>query len=930
MALGKYLIPLLLLSQLFAGDATSAEPKPLNTHIDQAIAETRLADRQQVCSDHEFVRRIYLDLVGRSPNKTEVDQFVSSDSTDRRAELIDALLESPEFIKHFATVLDVMLMERRAGKRIPQAEWIAFLEKALTERWSYDRIVQTIIASDGSGNDRAAAKFILDREVEPNALTRDISRIFLGRDLQCAQCHDHPNITDYEQSEYYQLQAFLTRSYLFEGSADKKPYIGEKAEGESEYQSVFTEDPIARAIPGLLGDLTLDAEPRFDGEQAYAVAPSKTIAGQPKFSRRTELARILTSRNNDQFARNAANRLWAYMMGRGVVHPVDFDHSENPPSDPYLLEVLTDGLQHHEFGIRAFVAEIARSNAYQTSIEIPAESHSDIPKLTARKAEVEQRLAEVKSTLKAATARLKPFQQELAKRRKQLADVDDEITAKNTERENSLKNVAELEKATADLKKKLATAEQKLAEETKKLGEEQKESPVLQKLKTTVDAAKKAVDENASAITSTKTTTAKLLQQIAALKSRRVGLADSVAEARGALIVARQFTQAERPISHFQQHVSYLASAETVALHDQDVTQLVKQLDDGRRVLKDRIATRDQAKATLDDALSTESKLQKLLAERNQAVSDKRKQHADRQSKLTELAAAIQQSQRLAESLEDSQLTDLLASTAKRRNGLQSELTQFESQIDEAQREAEQVKRDLEAATNMKQQAEQALASGNASIAQQESQLASLNEKKAAAEIQKDLSTDQWIALQERRFNIRQLKPLSPEQLAGATISALGLDTLYRSYAESDWKKKNKDVELDPQNSKHQTEVASFFDKRIKQVRDTFISMYAAPAGAPQDVFSSTADQALFLANDGRVQSWLSPANGTLVKRLTDTATNDDLAQHMYLSIHCRPPTESEIHAVAAHLKPREKDRTKAIQEMVWGLISSVEFRFNH
>ena len=97
-----------------------------------------------------------------------------------------AISNAPEFVEYFAGVLDIMLMERRPGKRIPQADWIAFLENALEEEWPYDRIVRTIVAADGQGGDRGASKFVLDREVERNALTRDISRIFLGRDLQCA------------------------------------------------------------------------------------------------------------------------------------------------------------------------------------------------------------------------------------------------------------------------------------------------------------------------------------------------------------------------------------------------------------------------------------------------------------------------------------------------------------------------------------------------------------------------------------------------------------------------------------------------------------------------------------------------------------------------------------------------------------------------
>ena len=212
----------------------------------------------------------------------------------------------------------------------------------------------------------------------------------------------------------------------------------------------------------------------------------------------------------------------------------------------------------------------------------------------------------------------------------------------------------------------------------------------------------------------------------------------------------------------------------------------------------------------------------------------------------------------------------------------------------------------------------------------QEAQIAELQEQKRSAEVELQLLDDEWIETQERRLIMRRLKPLSPEQIAGATISALRLDQLYRSSAESDWKKSNKDVELNREDPQHQSQLKAFFDKRVAQVRDTFISLYAAPAGAPQDVFSATADQALFLANDSRVQSWLTPAEGTLVKHLIDLESVDEITRSMFLGILCRPPTDNEINASKNHLATRNDDRSKAIQEMVWGLISSAEFRFNH
>ena len=947
MELGKITILLLLATQIAFGDLSAEDPNPpaeianspvqesanaLHLKINRVVAETSLPEsKSEQCNDYEFIRRVYLDLVGRSPNIEEVTAFIKLQSENRRSELIDTLLQSSEFVDHFASVLDIMLMERRAGKRIAQTDWIAFLKKTLREEWAFDQIVQTVVAANGRGIDRAAAKFILDRDVEPNALTRDIARIFLGRDLQCAQCHDHPNIVDYYQSEYYELHAFLTRSYLFEDPADKKtPYVGEKAVGESEYQSVFTEDPTARATPGLPGDLTLNAEPRFEGETAYVIEPSKDAAGQPKFSRRIELARILTSPANDLFARNVANRLWGHMMGRGLVHPVDFDHSENPPANPQLLEVLTDGLRECQFDIRAFLRQVARSKVYQSSVDAPTQNPSSQANLSRAIAQAERQLQQAKDDHQAAKAFLKPFEQALRNREAQLANLDTEITAKSAERNELLKKIQELEKNADALKKSLADSEEKLAAKSKQDEESTEVHPEVAKLKSAVEAAKQAAQENATALAANQALSAELLRNLAVLKSRRIGVADSVAEARGALLATRRMQATDQPPSHHQQHLAYLKAANKVVESQRKFAQIREDLIQNQQTLKTLIQLREQIQAAMAEMKEREAALQESYAQSLEKLAAKRKESTDRKQTINELAVALERSQQLAQALADQQLLELVQSTTNRHTKLQTEMAQSDAQIAQLQNASVEAKLVSETAKAARVNTEKTFQTAVESVHNQEAQIAELQEQKRSAEVELQLLDDEWIETQERRLIMRRLKPLSPEQIAGATISALRLDQLYRSSAESDWKKSNKDVELNREDPKHQSQLKAFFDKRVAQVRDTFISLYAAPAGAPQDVFSATADQALFLANDSRVQSWLTPAEGTLVKHLIDLESVDEITRSMFLGILCRPPTDNEINASKNHLATRNDDRSKAIQEMVWGLISSAEFRFNH
>ena len=395
--------------------------RPLHQRIDQAIADAHLGSMATQADDDEFLRRVHLDLLGRIPTVDELESFVADEEPAKRAATINRLLDSNEFDDHFVDVLDIMLMERRGGTRITQTEWSKFLKHAVSQRWSFDKIVREVIAADATGPHRGAAKFLIQREVEPNALTRDIGRIFLGRDLQCAQCHDHPNITDYEQSEYYGIFSFVNRSYLFEDPADnKKSYVGEKAIGDAEFKSVF--EPDAKdtpAPPALLGGLTLDMETPTTADNAYVVSPSKQTAGVPKFSRRRQLGRLITHPANEHFAKNVVNRLWAQMMGRGLVHPVDFHHSENPPTHPALLQILADEFVASGFDYRELLKQIALSESYQRSIDFPAEQPATIAEIDARSQQLQQALAQIPSDQPQSK-----FEQQLVDRRAALAAAD--------------------------------------------------------------------------------------------------------------------------------------------------------------------------------------------------------------------------------------------------------------------------------------------------------------------------------------------------------------------------------------------------------------------------------------------------------------------------------------------------------------------------
>lgn len=436
--------------------ASEPATRPLHSRIDELVEAAAVGPLAPICSDTDFVRRIYLDLTGIIPTADEARAFVDDQSADKRQRLIDTLIAGPGFTRHMTTTLDVMLMERKPDKNVKQVEWDAFLFNSLAANKPLDQLYRELVASSGENATdqlRPAAKFLLDRDAEPNLVTRDIGRLVFGMDLQCCQCHDHPLINDYYQDDYYGLFAFVHRTGLFTDAKTKLVSLTEKADGEASFKSVFTGASSDKALPRLPKGAVLFIEPTYAKGQEYSVAPTKDVRGVPKFSRRAALAEMLpTSR---EFSRNLANRLWAVMFGRGIVHPLDFHYSANPPSNPQLLSLLSDNLSAGSFQLRPFIRELVLTRAYQRSCDPPrpdtlnfSDIASRLAQLKRDKANQEKALPPLKETLAAAKS---TFQS--------LRDEDARVAAEISKHEKSVADARQaLEKLASERQAREATA----------------------------------------------------------------------------------------------------------------------------------------------------------------------------------------------------------------------------------------------------------------------------------------------------------------------------------------------------------------------------------------------------------------------------------------------------------------------------------------
>jgi hypothetical protein len=312
-----------------------------------------------VCSDEEFLRRLHLDLTGLPPKPEEVRAFVADkrDTRTKRNEVIDKLIGNPDFVDHWSNKWADML---QVNSKFLGAEGVKILrdwiKQQVAENTPYDRMAYRIITATGSTKDNPAAAYYKTVRT-PEELVENTTHLFLATRFNCNKCHDHP-FEKWTWDQYYETAAFFAQVDLktdpasagktiggsaVEGAKPLYEIIGDKAEGEMNH--LRTNAPVAPKVP-------------YDMELV-----SKTAT-----SRREQFASWMTSPENDYFAMSYANRIWGYLTGTGVIEPLDDIRAGNPPSNPELLQHLTQEFIQSGFNVRHLMKIITQSRTYQLSL----------------------------------------------------------------------------------------------------------------------------------------------------------------------------------------------------------------------------------------------------------------------------------------------------------------------------------------------------------------------------------------------------------------------------------------------------------------------------------------------------------------------------------------------------------------------------------
>ena len=340
-------------------------PEVVDHYVDAKLKTVGVTPAPQA-DDYTLVRRLTLDLNGRIPTPAETRAYVESTDPHKREKLVDRLMASPALVRHQVNQFEAMMAgpSSRGGGGLRE-----YLQKAVGENRPWDQVFRELVVAADDPKTKGASEFLRSRVSDLDRLTNDVSVLFFGVNVSCAQCHDHPLVNDWKQDHFFGMKAFFARTF------DNGGFLAERGYGPVRFKP--TKGPERQARMMFLTGTAVDApgmkDPSKDEEKKEKEAfdrakREKKSPPPPAFSARAKLAEVaLQPRESEYFSRAIANRLWHRFLGYGLVMPLDQMHSENKPSHPELLDWLARDVAAHRYDLRHTIRGIVLSKAYSRS-----------------------------------------------------------------------------------------------------------------------------------------------------------------------------------------------------------------------------------------------------------------------------------------------------------------------------------------------------------------------------------------------------------------------------------------------------------------------------------------------------------------------------------------------------------------------------------
>jgi hypothetical protein len=370
--------------------ATTMPPSKIDSAF-QTVWKEKGIYPSSLSSDEEFLRRIYLDLTGKIPLPVRTRTFLESKDPNKRSHLIDELLNGSDYAKYFASQWTTLFLGHERTRFVDRHAFEDWFENQFRENVPWNEVTTSLLTARGSLLDSPQLNWFAKQKLDAANLADDTARFFLGVQLGCARCHNHPH-DDWKLEDFYGLAAFYSgmkrdRNLSFD---EKMTYRNARKAREEMKEQLKADGNKLRDDPKLRAELRMKAKESMDdvrgvlrivqendgkieseikGEPKiypakFLMEPSPAhLSGQPL----QQLASWITSPQNPYFAKAFVNRTWAMLMGKGIVDPVDDMSKTNPPSMPGLLDSLADDFVKDNYNVKNLIAKIANSRVYQLS-----------------------------------------------------------------------------------------------------------------------------------------------------------------------------------------------------------------------------------------------------------------------------------------------------------------------------------------------------------------------------------------------------------------------------------------------------------------------------------------------------------------------------------------------------------------------------------
>ncbi len=367
-------------------DDSPVDVRTLSAELQRRIDHAHAAKGTKMnapASDETFLRRIYLDVIGRIPSLEESTRFLECKDADKRAQLIDELLGSEGFVSHMfnwkADLLRVSTNGLAQGQ--PGKFYDDWVKDAIRSRMPYDEFVRRLITASGYLWENGAVGFYVRDLGMPLDHMSNMSRIFLGTRIECAQCHDHP-LEPITQKDFYQMTAFTFGvSNLSNPGGYSPDNVKQYPEIKARLAAMEKDMALAQSVSQVIAPLkrlTLDTDKQLMYPESYlydAALRGKSVEPRTLFGdevvvtdgdRRKAFAEWMTSPRNPRFAKNIANRLWKRVMGAGLIEPVDSLSALPNTEHAELMDFLTQTMIRLRFDERSFIAVLLNTRLYQS------------------------------------------------------------------------------------------------------------------------------------------------------------------------------------------------------------------------------------------------------------------------------------------------------------------------------------------------------------------------------------------------------------------------------------------------------------------------------------------------------------------------------------------------------------------------------------